>query len=108
MNSIYQLRCENERFGAVFRIQPLISPPETEHLFCAIGVMHFEKQRPDYVVESRTQSSAGNNARASFGRIEEQVLTCARQFKEEAIRQPRINGPHDRGGNTLRVVNPAL
>src|SRR5215831_11314819 len=47
MNCIHQIVCENERFGAVFRIEPLISPPEAEHLFDAVGVVHFEKQRPD-------------------------------------------------------------
>src|SRR6516165_2406736 len=62
VNPIHYFVCEDERFGAVFRIQPLISPPEAEHLFYAIGVMHFEKQRPDDIVEPGTQSSAGNDA----------------------------------------------
>src|SRR5215469_8012379 len=44
MNSIHQLGCENERFSAVFRIQPLITPTEAEHFFYAIGVTQFEKQ----------------------------------------------------------------
>src|SRR5215831_12336016 len=108
MYSIHHLVCENQRFGALFRVQPLISPPEAEHLFYAVGVMHFEKQRSDYVVESGTQSSAGNNTGASFTRIEEQIRARARQFKQEAIRRPRINGTNDCGWNTLRVVNPAL
>src|SRR5262249_35903022 len=47
VNPIYYFRCEDERFVAVFRIQPLISPPKPEHLFYAVGVMHLEKQRPD-------------------------------------------------------------
>src|SRR5262249_59739278 len=99
MNCIHQIVCENERFGAVFRIEPLISPPEAEHLFDAVGVVHFEKQRPDYIVKSWTQSSAGNNAGARFRWIEEQIFTRACQFKEEAIRRWRINGTNDCGGN---------
>src|SRR5262249_29534539 len=104
MNAIHQLVCENERLGGVFRIQPLMSPPEAEHLFYPVGVMQLEKQRSDYIVESGTQSSAGNNASTSFGRIEEQFFTRACQFKEAAVRRPRINGANDGGGDTLRVV----
>src|SRR5215467_1397340 len=107
MNSIHQLVCKNERFGAVLRIQALISPPETEHLFYAVGMTHFKKQRPDYIVEAGTQPSAGNNTGASFRRIEEQIFARACQFKEEAVRRPLINCTSDCGGNTLRVVNPA-
>jgi hypothetical protein len=106
VNSIYHLVCENERFGAVFRIQPLISPAETEHISYAVGVMHFQKQRPDDIVQSGTQSPAGDNASASFRWIEEQMFARARQFKEEAILRRRINGPKDCGGNTLRLINP--
>src|SRR5262245_66041195 len=108
MNFIHHLVCENERFGAVFRIQPLISPTEAEHLFYAVGVMHFEKQRPDHIIESGTQSSAGNNARTSFSWIEEQIFACAGQFKEEVILRPRINSTKDCGGYTFRLLYPAL
>src|SRR6516164_642137 len=108
MNSIHHLVCENERFGAVFRIQPLISPAEAEHLFYAVGVVHFKKQRPDDIVESGTQSSAGDNASASFRWIEEQVFARTRQFKEEAILRRRINGTKDCGGKTLRLIHPAF
>src|SRR5262245_52634889 len=108
MNFIHHLVCENERFGAVFRIQPLISPTEAEYLFYAVGVLHFEKQRPDHIIESGTQSSAGNNARASFSWIEEQMFACARQFKEEAILPSPINSTKDRVGNAFRFIHPAL
>src|SRR6516162_7435352 len=108
MNSIDQLVCENERFGAAFRIQPLISPSETEHLFNLVSVMHFEEQRPDYIVKSGTQPSAGYNAGASFRRIEEQLFARACQFKEDVIRRLRISATNDCGGNALRVLNPAL
>src|SRR5215831_7369497 len=100
--------CENERFGTVFRIQPLVSPPEAEYLFHAVGVMHFEKHRPDDIVESGTESSTSNNAGASFRRIKEQLLACAGQFKEEAILRLRINRTNYCRGNALRFVNPAL
>lgn len=108
MNAIHHLGREDERFGAVFRIQPLISPAEAEHLFHAVGVMQLEKQRPDHIVESGTQSSAGHNARTSLGRVEEQVFARAGQFEEEAILRPRINGANDRAGHTFRLVDPAL
>src|SRR5215472_16018768 len=106
MNSIHHLMCVNERFGVVSRIQPLISPAEAEDFFYAVGVIHFKKQRPDDIVESGTQSSAGDNASASFRWIEEQMFARARQFKEEAILRRRINGPKDCGGNTPRLSNP--
>src|SRR5262245_40039388 len=100
--------CKNERFGAMFRIQPLVSPTEAEYLLHAVGVMHFEKHRPDDIVESGTESSAGNNAGASFRRIEEQLFACTGQFKEEAILRLRIKRTNDCRGNALRFVNPAL
>src|SRR5215469_9065894 len=108
MNSIHHLVGENEGFGAVFRIQPLISPAKAEHVFYAVGVMHFKKQRPDDVVESGAQSSASDNACASFRWIEEQMLARARQFKEEVILRRRINGPKDYGGNPFRLTHPAF
>src|SRR5262247_1283839 len=43
MNHIYHLVCENERLGAAFRIQPLITPAETEHFFYAVVVMQLKK-----------------------------------------------------------------
>src|SRR5262252_8676993 len=101
MNSIHHLVCENERFGALFRIQPLISPTKAEHLSYTVGVMHFQKQRPNDVVESRTQSPAGDDTSASFRWIEEQAFARARQFKKETILRRRINRTKDCGGNTL-------
>src|SRR5215469_8261772 len=106
MNSIHYLVRQHERFCAVFRIQPLISPTEAEHLLYAIGVMHFEKQRPDDIVESGTKSSAGNNTGTSFRWMEEQIFACSRQFKEEAIFWRRINGPKYRSWNTLQLISP--
>src|SRR5215831_7380813 len=41
MNSIHQLGCENERFSAVFRIQPLITPTGAEHFLYTVGVTQF-------------------------------------------------------------------
>src|SRR5262245_1711120 len=108
MNSIHHLARENERLGAVFRIQPLISPTEAEHLFNAVGVMQFKKQRPDYIIESGTDASAGDNACASFSRIEEQMFACARQLEEKAILRPRINSTKDRARHAFRLINPAL
>jgi len=108
MNPIHQLGCEKERLGALFRIQPLISPAEAEYLFYPVGVMQFKKKRPDYIVQSGTQSSAGNDACASFRRIEEQGFARTCQFKAQIIRRQRINGASNCGGNTLLVVNPAL
>src|SRR5215469_14985643 len=108
MSSIHHLVGENKRFGAVSRIQPLISPAEAEHLFYSVAVMHFKKQRPDDIIESGTQSSAGDNASASFRWIEEQMFARTRQFKQAPILRRRINGTKDCGGNTLRLVNPAF
>src|SRR5262245_48766243 len=108
MDSIHQLGCENEGFGALLRIQPLISPPESEHLFKTVTVIHFEKQRPDYIVETGTQSSASNNPGASFRRIEEKLLSRTGQFKEEVLRRPRIFGTNDCGRNTFGIADPAL
>jgi len=70
--------------------------------------MHFEKQRANYIIESGTQSSTGDNACASLCRIEEQMLTRARHLEEETILWPRISGTKDRVGHTFRVINPAL
>src|SRR5262249_27483297 len=108
MNSIHHLVCENESFGAVVRIQPLISPTEAEHLFHAVGVMHFKKQRPDHVIESWTYPPAVNNARASLRRIKKQISASPRQFKEEAILPSPINSTKDRVGNAFRFIHPAL
>src|SRR5215469_6056854 len=104
MYCIDQLGCENEGFGAVFRIQTLISPPKAEHFVYAVGMTHFEEQRWGDIGEARAETSAGNNSGASFRRIEEQVFARARQFKEEAVRRPRINGTNDRGRKTIRIV----
>src|SRR5262245_56464624 len=108
MNAIDHLVCEHERFGAVVRIQPLISPTEAEHLFYAVGITHFEKQRPDHIIESGTYSSAGHNARASIRRIEEQMFAWARQLEEEALLRTRLNSTKDRVGYTLRLISPSL
>jgi hypothetical protein len=40
--------------------------------------------------------------------MEEQIFARTRQFKEEAGIGRCISGAKDRGGNTLRLINPAL
>ena len=86
----------------------MVTPSEAEHFFYTVGVMQLEKQRPDYIVESGTESSAGNNAGSSFRRIEEQIFARACQFKKAGVRWARINGANDCGWNTLKIVNPTL
>src|SRR5262249_11687973 len=108
MNPIHHLVCENERLGAVFRIQPLIAPAKAEHFFYAVGVMQLKKQRSDDIIQSGTQPSAGNNPRASVRRIEEQMFACACQLKEEGILRPRIDRANDCVWYTLRLIHPVL
>src|SRR5215469_3965202 len=108
MDCVHQLGGENQRFGALVRIQPLISPAESEHFFYTVCMMHFEKQRSDYIVESGAQSSASDNPGASFRRIKEKISARTRQFKEEVPRRWRTCGTNDGVGNTLRIANPTL
>src|SRR6185437_4538970 len=118
MDCIHQPGREGERFVALFRIQPLISPAEAEHLFYTVSVMQFEEQRSDYIVESGAQSSASNNPGASFRRVKEKIFARTCQFKEEVIGRTRVLGTSGWGTNvcvtndcyrnTLRIANKAL
>src|SRR5262249_12431749 len=62
MNAVDHLVGEDEGRGAVFRIEALISPAEAEHFFDAIGLVHFEEERADHIVESRTEAATGHDA----------------------------------------------
>src|SRR5215469_14009661 len=67
MNSVDHLVRQDQRFGALFRIQPLISPTEAKHFLYPVCLMHFEKQRPDDIVESGSPPQVTMPARVSGG-----------------------------------------
>ncbi len=84
MNVVNKCRRDLHGLNSALRIQPAVPTAETEHLCDAVPVMQFVKERPDDIVQARTQTATRNDPGARLLRIEKQLRPRPRQFELES------------------------
>src|SRR6476646_11776642 len=83
MTAINKCRRDLHRLNSARGIEAAVASTKTEHVRDAVAVVQFVKQRTDYVVQPRAQTTARHDTGTRVCRIEEKLRPRTRPFERE-------------------------